>query len=457
MFQHVLCVYPYRRDLKRTKCFPPIGLEHIAAVLTKYCHKIDVVDLRYETTQTNDFLHPETDLVCFSVNWQRDIDFVTEQISSVPAGPTIIVGGRHATEDPDKWLKECPNIDIVVRGDGEPTIKEIAQGRSLKTIKGISYRQDNKIFHNSNQRYQPLDDALYPQRSLRRYDYRFDIEGINTSWTFDSLSASRGCPFKCKFCSFTLNPWGEKRAYTSRSAESVVRELEQIKAKIVVFTDDIFTHNMKWVEDICDLIIKKGIQKRYVINARLEMANRMDVVAKMERAGFTALLLGIESTQDRTLRSMNKGFTTKQIEKYCEILKRTKMILHGYFILGNLGETEAEMHEIAPFARRLGIDTLGLSALRTSPYDGLKELIAANPKYHISEDGLVFSDEISTGKLHQIRKHIWREFYRVGHVLKLAGKLRQNEVLTARTVFELIKAGLLALWAKRPRLRRTQK
>ena len=79
-YRHVLCVYPYRSDLKRASCFPPIGLEIIASVLKPLCSEIDVVDLRHEKGQATDFLRRDTDMVCFSVNWDRDTDFVREQI-----------------------------------------------------------------------------------------------------------------------------------------------------------------------------------------------------------------------------------------------------------------------------------------------------------------------------------------------------------------------------------------
>ena len=104
----------------------------------------------------------------------------------------------------------------------------------------------------------------------------------------------------------------------------------------------------------------------------------------MERAGFAFLMFGIESTQDKTLRSMRKGFNIKQIREYCKGLRKTSMIRHGYFILGNIGETVPEMLEIPSFAPELGLDTIALSTLRAHPYSGLDELVANNPGYHIA-------------------------------------------------------------------------
>jgi radical SAM superfamily enzyme YgiQ (UPF0313 family) len=437
----VLCLYPYREDLKHGRYYPPLGLEIIARVLAPHCDGIDVVDLRHETKVGLDFVYPNTDMICLSVNWDRDGDFVREQIRSIPREKLTVVGGRHATEAPEKWLEDCPNIDILVRGDGEETIAEIARGEALENIAGISYRRDGRIVHNPNRKYGPIRDDIFPDRQLRRYRYTVDFEGADSGVAIDSLAGSRGCPFNCKFCSFNLNPWGEKRPYSARSPESVVEELAGMKANLVLFTDDVFTHDLERAEAICDLIIQRGIKKRFVVNSRIEIARRMDVVRKMEQAGFVAMLLGIESAQDKTLRAMNKGFNTAKIAEHFAKLRHTRMILHGYFILGCLGETEEEMLQIAPFARRLGVDTLGLSPLRTMPHDGLRQLVAESPGHHVSSEGFVYSDHTSRARLRDIRRIIWHRFYTPGHMLRLSWKLLRGGTFTLGIFARVLLAG----------------
>ena len=426
MFQHVLCVYPYRRELNHAGFFPPLGLEFIAAVARLHTQAMDIVDMRKEAGRTKDFFRPETDMVCFSVNWDRDAQFLREEILSV--GPEIftVVGGRFATEDPERWLIDCPNVDVVIRGDGEEAMEEVCQGVPLEGITGISFRKDGKIVHNPNRKLDHIRNDLYPNRSLRRYVSEVTFEETNTGLLIDTLAASRGCPFNCTFCSFSRNPWGEKRKWTARSPESVVDELAQIKADIVAFTDDLFTFNMDRVEQICDLILARGIRKKYLINARLEIARRPDVLRKMERAGFAMLMLGIESTQDKTLRSMRKGFDTKQIREYFKVLRNSSMILHGYFILGNIGETVEEMLQIPSFAHELGLDIIALSTLRAHPYSGLDELVANSPGYHIAPSGKVYSAHCSIQELKQLRRQINREFFNTSQVQRLVRKGIQN-------------------------------
>jgi site-specific DNA-methyltransferase (adenine-specific) len=302
-FKHVLCVYPYRSDLRGVGFVPPLGLEYIAAVIEPFALSLDLVDLRYEPGHTRDFLRPETELVCFSVNWDCDAAFMRDEICSVPPGILTVLGGRHASEDPERWLTLCPNVAVVVRGDGEEIVEELCRGVPLESIAGISFRRDGRIIHNAARKLGPVRNDITPLRRLRRQPYPVLLGGLNFGLEVELASGSRGCPFNCTFCSFSRNPWGEKRAWSGRSPESVVEELAAISAPVVMFVDDLFTCDMNRVERICDLILQRGIRKKYVVNARLEIARHPEVLRKMVRAGFVGLLVGIESAQDKTLRA----------------------------------------------------------------------------------------------------------------------------------------------------------
>lgn len=300
VYRHVLCVYPYRVELgRRERFYPPLGLEIIAAVLEPCCKAIDVVDLRRETGRTKDFLRPDTDLVCFSVNWACEGDFVREEIRSVPEHVLTIVGGRHATEDPESWLSDCPNIDVLVRGHGEETIKDIAQGRPLGKTTGVSYRSDGRLVHNPIREYGQVPEQFSPNRRLRRYTYGPDHPHVPAGLTIDTVASSLGCPYNCTFCACNRNPWGGKRAWSGRSPEAVVNELEQIDAQVVGFVDDNFTHDMDRVGRMCDLIVERGIKKKYIIQSRIDVARRPDVLRKMERAGVHYFTLYDQSALGR--------------------------------------------------------------------------------------------------------------------------------------------------------------
>jgi radical SAM superfamily enzyme YgiQ (UPF0313 family) len=425
MFQHVLCVFPYPLTRSSMTSFPPLGLEYIAAALRPHAERIDLINFRHERTpSTQPFLRPETDLVCYSINWPRDFGQIRDDINALPPGVMTILGGRTATENPHDWLEACPNVDAVVCGDGEQAIAEIAEGRAWSEVAGLAYRgPDGQVVHNPPRANAPLDDDLMPAREMRRQAYYLTSKGVSTGIKIDKVAGSRGCPFNCKFCSFSINPWGVKRPWTQRSVESIVREIEQIEADVIFFVDDLFTHQPDRVVEICDLLIARKVRKHYIINARLEIAKHPDVIRKMEQAGFLAMLIGVESTQDATLKSMGKGFNVEQIRARFEVLRKSKMIINAYFIVGNLGENEAQMLSIAPFARSLGVDLIHVSRLRSDPYSGLSELVERTPGYHIDDAGFVYSDDYSAEHIANLRKQIDKRFYSplqvVGVVLKI--------------------------------------
>jgi radical SAM superfamily enzyme YgiQ (UPF0313 family) len=425
MFRHVLCVFPYPRTHSSRTSFPPLGLEYVAAALRPHVKRIDMVNFRHERTpSTQPFLRPQTDLVCYSVNWRGDFELIRNDINALPPEVLTILGGRAATQDPQYWLETCPNVDAVVCGDGEQAIAEIAEGRPWSEVAGLCYHGlDGQLVRNPPRANVPLDDNLMPARELRRHSYYLTSKGASTGIKIDKLAGSRGCPFNCRFCSFAVNPWGVKRCWAPRSAESIVHEIEQIDADLIFFVDDVFTHQPDRVAEICDLLIAKGIRKHYIVNARLEIAKHPDVIRKMEQAGFLALLIGVESTQDATLKSMRKGFNIEQIRRRFEVLRKSRMIINAYFIVGNIGETKEQMLSTVSFARSIGVDLIHVSRLRNEPHSGLSELVGQTPGYHIDPEGFVFSDDYSSRHIGDLRKRIDRRFHSPQHVAGVVLKL----------------------------------
>ena len=425
MFRHVLCVFPYPRSSSSKVSFPPLGIEYVAAALRPYAEQIEVINFRHEAqASTQPFLKPQTDLVCYSINWRMHLSLIRDDINALPAGIMVILGGRTATEDPRYWMEACPNVAAVVCGDGEQAIAEIAQGRPWAEVAGLVHRGENgQLVFNPPRANAPLDDNLMPARDLRHKPYYLMSKGVSTGIPIDEVAGSRGCPFNCKFCNFSINPWGVKRCWTPRSPASIVREIEQIDADLVLFVDDVFTHQPDRVAEICDLLIAKGIRKNYIVNARSEIANRPDVLRKMEQAGFMALLIGVESTQDATLKSMGKGVTIQQIRQRFAVLRQSSMIINAYFIAGNIGETEEQMLSTASFARSIGVDLIHVSRLRSEVHSGMLELVQKSPGYHIDAEGMVYSDDYSADHIAEIRKQIDRRFYSPLHVAGVVFKL----------------------------------
>jgi radical SAM superfamily enzyme YgiQ (UPF0313 family) len=438
-FKNALCIYPYRKELKSVGFLPPIGLEYVASAIEDLVDTVKIVDLRYEKQPLSAFLDNKTDLVLVSHNWDAEEEFVKSIISDIPADKTVIVGGRYATEHVDELFDYIPRIDVIVRGDGEEAVREIVQKGISANIDGLSFRLNGKIVHNHNRQLEPVRSNFYPNRKLRRYEYLIALDGFTSDIQMDLMLGSRGCPYNCKFCDFKFNPLGEKRKWSVRTPVSVVEEIKTIEADVVGFADDIFTADMNWVEMVCDLLLQEGIKKKYVINARLEIAKRPDVLKKMYKAGFMVFLMGVESAHDKTLKSMSKGFNTAKIAEYFKILRQFNFVYHCYFIIGNIGETKKEIFDIVRFSHRLGVDTLGLSVLRATKFSPLKDMLKEFDGYHIeASSGKVYSDWLSVDELQQIRRDVYAGFFSIPVILRLFRKLILHRLLTIQRACKII-------------------
>ena len=435
-YKNVLCLYPYKKELGTVGFLPPIGLEYIASAIEDMVETIKVIDLRFEKKPLSSLIDEKTDLVLISHNWGIEEASVKEVINGIPESAAVILGGRYATEHIDELFQDIPRIDGIVRGDGEEIAREIVLKGISPDIDGLSFRSSSGIVHNKNRKLEPVRSDFYPNRKLRRYNYMVSVDDFVSDIEADLMLGSRGCPYNCKFCDFKFNPLREKRKWPVRTPESVVSELKTIRADYVGFADDIFTADMDWVEGLCDLIISEGIKKKYAVNARLEISKRPDVLKKMYRAGFVGFLLGIESAHDKTLASMNKGFTTAKVQEHFEVLRRFNFVYHCYFIIGNIGESRKEMLDIIKFSHQLGVDTLGLSVLRATKFSPLKDMLKNYNNYHI-EGGLgkVYSDMLSVDDLQQIRRDVYRSFFTLPVILRVLKKMIIHRVITFGRVY----------------------
>lgn len=409
-FKNVVAIYPYYYEVPVYEFFPPLGLEYVVAAVEDLLEDVCVVDLRYE----EDFegvVGGGADLFCVSVNWPYEFDSVCEVIRSLPAEATTVVGGKFATENVEELFARCPNVDVIVRGDGEETFREFVRAGSPANVDGLSYRDDGRVVHNANRRLADVSDTLYPNRRRRRYRYKISYQKVGLGYSFDSLVSSQGCPFNCKFCSFKMNPLGQKRDWSARSPASVLAELKEIDARVVAFVDDNFFADIKRVEEICDLIIEAKLNKIFLANARISVADHPDILKKMYRAGFRLLMIGLESAQDKSLKQLNKGFKTADVRKAFAVLRESKMLTNGYFIVGLMGETEEEMLQVVPFAREIGIDLISPNRLRYEKYSGLARLVDESDDYYVGEGNRVFSTWYGPADINRIVKRISSGFF----------------------------------------------
>jgi radical SAM superfamily enzyme YgiQ (UPF0313 family) len=346
---------------------------------------------------------------------------------------------------------------MIVRGEGEEIIKKIVTGVPYKDIQGFSYRENGRIIHNEIHPLPDITKIPFPDRSLRKHDYRMVKYGVQiSSHTFDTVLTTRGCPFKCKFCTFSLNPLGQKRSYTERTVESVVEELKTVTADVVLFSDDNFFTNPNRSEQLCDMIIENKIKKIFAVQARIDVARHPSILDKAAKAGFKIFLFGIESPHDRILKQLEKGITQQQIRDAFAVLTQYDFYLHGYFIYGNIGETEEEMLYIPKFAKEIKLDSINFHKLRIEKFSPLKEVVEQTPGYYFNRiGGSVYSDHYGRKELMQIRNRIRSEFYDLPQVIHVIRKSRQIGLVSGRDLTNaFLKLPLLMYGLARRKMRK---
>jgi anaerobic magnesium-protoporphyrin IX monomethyl ester cyclase len=446
MYKHALALDPYcGGSTQAMGFFPPTGLEYIVASMKDLVGKVTLLDLRYEEAYQDpkalsQFIRDEIDLLCISIRWPSQFENICDLVSQLPPEVCTVVGGYKATEEVEYLFDRCPNIDMIVRGEGEDIIKQIVTGVPYKDILGLSYRENGGIIHNENHSLPDITQIPFPDRSLRRHDYYLAQNGIRLSHlTFDTILTTRGCPFKCKFCTFSLNPLGQKRSYTERPLESVIEELKTITADVVLFSDDNLFTNPKRSEQLCDLIIENKIEKIFVAQTRIDIAKHRRILDKAEKAGFKIFLIGIESPHDRILKQLEKGITQQEIRDAFAVLTQYDFYLHGYFIYGNIGETEEEMLYIPKFAKELKLDTISFQKLRIERFSPLKEVVEQTPGYYCNRvGGAVYSEQFGRKELKRIRNRIRSEFYDLPQIIHFINKGRRAGFVNARDVANIL-------------------
>ena len=446
-YKHVLALYPYLKDTTATMgVFPPTGLEYIATNIKDLVGKVTLLDLRYENKYQNvdklsDFIKNEIDLLCISVTWNSQFNSICKLISMLPDEITTVVGGYKATEEVEYLFEKCLNIDLIVRGEGEETIREVVTGLTYGDILGLSYRENSTIVHNKPRPLPDISAVAFPDRSLRRQEYHWIQNGVQlTNLTFDTVLTSRGCPYNCKFCTCSLNPLGQKRKYAERPLDSVIEELHNISADVIMFSDDNFFTNPKRSQKLCDLIIANGIKKRFCVQTRIEIADSPDLLEKAEAAGFKLFLIGIESPHDKILKQLNKGITQQQVRDAFQVLNQYNFYIHGYFIYANIGETEEEMVYIAKFAKEMKLETISFQKLRIEKFSPLKEVVENTAGYYYNRiGGAVYSDRYDRKALKQIRNRIRSGFYDFEQIWLILKKVYQSRLLTIPELLQIFK------------------
>ncbi|OGO32604.1 MAG: hypothetical protein A2Z29_05010 [Chloroflexi bacterium RBG_16_56_11] len=360
-------------------------------------------------------------------------------IKATDPGIKIIVGSFHPTFCPDEVI-ENPDIDFVIRGEGEKPLAQLVQalkkgGTGLETVPGLSYRDgDGRVKHNrSGELINNLDELPFPARDLViNCDY--------TAYRLHSIATTRGCPYSCSFCG-ERDLWGGK--VRRRAVASVTEELRSLKEdyrpSYVDIVDGTFTYDRKYLSDFCQALLDQELEIKWRCTARYDNLDE-DLLKLMKRSGCAGLYFGLESGSDRVLRSIDKKITVADITRVSRIVYELGILSETSVLLGLPDENQEDIEATLGLMRTVKTDKFDVNSFIPLPGTTFWEAMSEEEKRQI--DWLIigyksydnyFSKGITREEFSQLRD----EAYRIADSVLRRTILR----LGARKVFQ-VAAGL---------------
>ena len=368
-----------REGRKAIAAFPPLSILYLAAVLKDVGVEVSVLDqpaLGLTVEETLRWVKKENpDVLGFSTltSSGQIAGLISNKVKEKNPEVTTVFGNHHATFNAERILRKYPSVDIVVRGEGEKTIVELAgclkNSEDLKKVRGINFRSGGKIVSTPDQPLiEDLDSLPFPDRKLIDAEYHCVIAGANIApKKFTSVVTSRGCVYGCRFCS--CKELAQKK-WRPRSSENTVEELQLLASegyKQLIFVDDAFTMNPKRVIEICKGIKKEKLDLEWICEGRVDACS-YGTLREMVQADCRVLYLGIENANQRILDYYNKKITPERSETAVRTAKKAGVdIVAGSFIFGAPDETHEEMWNTISFAKRIPIDIPQFSILEAHP------------------------------------------------------------------------------------------
>jgi radical SAM superfamily enzyme YgiQ (UPF0313 family) len=229
-----------------------------------------------------------------------------------------------------------------------------------------------------------------------------------------SLNTSRGCPYKCAFCSSNVL-FG--RRYRYRSGENVADEIEMLvnkyKCKGVYFCEDLFTGNNKRVFDICSEIHRRGLSVKWVCESRVNVGREM--LEAMKQAGCELVWFGVESGSERVLKMIDKEITIEQIKNAFSICKDIGLKAGASFVMGFPGETIEDMYKTVELAQSLKPSFAWFNIFTAYPTSRLYQKVI-NESLYEKDIGhgiyIVRTDEFDRSRVEEMQRYAERKVNR---------------------------------------------
>ncbi len=303
-------------------------------------------------------------------------------IKEVDRDIKVIAGNCHPTFRPEEVMQN-PNIDFVVRGEGEIPLLRLAKelkkdSPKWETVPGIYYRdRDGRLRNNPGVGLLTnLDELPFPARDLvLNCDY--DMYRVHC------LLTARGCPYSCSFCADRAL-WGGK--IRRRSVGNVMEELKLLektyKINLLDFVDGTFTYDRKYLQTFCKAMIDQKSSIKWRCTARYDNIDE-DLLELMKRANCSGLYFGLESGSDRVLKAINKKTTVEQIIRVSEMVYNSGISSVTAILMGLPGETKEDMEETTKLMRRIKTDIFDVNSYIPLPGSPLYNAMSEEEKKSI--------------------------------------------------------------------------
>jgi anaerobic magnesium-protoporphyrin IX monomethyl ester cyclase len=366
---------------------PPLGILQLAAYVESKLPdvEIDVLDCqsnhlnwdgleKYVESFSPDVVASSSLATCNAYTAAQTLATAKKVNSSI----LTIAGGQHFTATADESLRAYPEIDAIVRGEGELTLTELLSAAmnsgSFADIKGMSYQNNGRVFHNpdrpliANLDELPLPAYHFVENQISKYHFTM-MTGPKTIYAL--VEGSRGCPHRCTFCSQWKHWRGTYRSKTpKRIADEFAFLYKNYGAEFLWLTDDNFPLG-PFAGKLCDEIAGRRIAEdiMWFIQARCDdIVRHSDLLPKMRSAGNMWILTGAESGSEETLRNVKKGISPDQTSDAVRLMKKSGIFAQTTFIIGHRNDTSKTLANLREFVNEIDPD-LAIFMLLT-PFPG---------------------------------------------------------------------------------------
>jgi len=347
---------------------PPLNLLNLAATARQAGHEIRILD----AASTGISLQPFVEQVVGANPDVVGISAMTAHIHTagrlaarlkarLPSVP-VVVGGAHVSALPEETMERWPAFDVGVVGEGDLTIVELMEaldeGRDLEAVPGLVVRRNGRrLLTRRRPLIKDLDTLPFPAWDLLP-DFTTLYQPTATRRVrlpSAYLVSSRGCPYRCTFCSNSVHG----RTFRSYSVDYLMRMVEHLidlfgVRDITVYDENLAVNRQRLVE-LCRRLIEADHDLTWSCDARADNLGP-DLTALMYRAGCRSVWMGMESGDPEMLARYRKGTSIDDYRRATRWCKQAGLLCNGSFIIGGPGETRASLRRSLAFARQVDLD-----------------------------------------------------------------------------------------------------